>query len=76
MKIRTGTKVAGSSQFIECELEDSDMQDVEGWADLPVSQRWKMMTKRGDSFVVEYMLRNDHISQEYAAQRMQEIRGS
>ena len=76
MKIRTGTKVAGSSQFIECELEDADMLDVPNWDELTPAQKWKMMTKRGDSFVVEYMLRNDHISQEFAAARMAAIRES
>lgn len=76
MKIRTGAKVAGSSQIIECELEDSDMQDIEGFSEMPAAKRWQAMTKRGDSFVVEYMLRNNHISQDYASTRMQEIRSS
>lgn len=73
MKVRSGARIAGSSQSIDVELEDSDMRDIEGWDEKPLAERWRTMTKRADTLLVEYMLRGGHITQEYANDRLQQI---
>lgn len=75
MKVKSGAKVSGSSQSIEIELSEQDMMDVEGWDEIPVGKKWQKMTQRADMLIVEYMMRNGHISSEYAAQRRDEILG-
>lgn len=75
MKVRTGCKVGGSLQFIEVELDDADMADQPGFADLATPARFKAMSQRADLMVVKYLMENGHISEEYAAQRVREIRG-
>jgi hypothetical protein len=66
----------GSGQTVEVELDDGDMADVEGWDAMALSEKWKTMTVRADTLVIEYMLRNGHISQEYAQQRIRELRSA
>lgn len=75
MKFRTGTRVPGSNQTVDLELEDSDMSDLPDWDTYPLSKKWQVMTVRGDSLIVEYLFRNEHISKEFAQQRMAEIKG-
>lgn len=71
--MKSEARVAGSSQVIGVVVEDSDMAGIAGWEDLSLTDRWRAMTKRADMMIVEYMLRNGHISDEYARQRMEEI---
>ncbi len=75
MKARSEAKIGGTGQVIGIELEDHDMGDVEGWAELPIASRWKKMTQRADMMVVEYMLRNGHVSPEWAGERIKAIQG-
>lgn len=74
MKVRSVARITGSNQTIDVELEDSDMQDIPDWMELPLAKRFQVMTQRADSLVIEYMYRNNHISKEFAQQRMGEIR--
>lgn len=74
MNVRSEAHPGGSGKTIAVELEDNDMRDVDGFDDLPMAVRWRKMTDRADSLLVEWMLRRGDISSEFASQRMNEIK--
>lgn len=67
------SKAKPLSKEIEVTLTESDMADVEGWAEMPYAAKFKKMSDRADALLVQYMLRRGDISQEFAEQRMREI---
>lgn len=77
MQVTSGTAMPNSPQHIEITLTDSDVVpssvSEEAWAALSAVGRWQFLSRAADKMVVEYMLRNSHISQEYAEQRIREI---
>lgn len=74
MKVYSAAKPAGGGKEYGVGLEDSDMADVEGWDTLGVAEKHKRMTDRADMMLVALMLRRGDISQEFAEQRIREIR--
>lgn len=71
MKVYSEAKPSGKTVGVE--LDENDMADKEGFADLPYAVKHKAMSDRADALLVQYMLRRGDISPEYAEQRMREI---
>jgi hypothetical protein len=74
MQVYSEARPAGGGKVIGITLTDDDMQDVDGWLSLSTGQRFRAMSNRADALIVQYMLRRGDISQEFAAQRLQEIK--
>lgn len=61
---------------IEVTLEESDAETlIEGWAGMNLQKRWQALSDRADLMIVEYMLRRQEISKEYAMERISRIKG-
>jgi hypothetical protein len=73
MKARSEARVGGTGQIISVELEDSDMFEVDGYDSMSLAQRWVKMTTKADLLVIKYLLDGQHVSQEWAAERVQQI---
>lgn len=74
MKVRSEAGIPGTNhQIISVELDDSDMFEVEGFDTMGLSQRWVTMTTKADLLVIKYLLDGQHVSQEWAAARVQQI---
>ncbi len=74
MKVYSEARPGGGGKVIGITLTDDDMGDVEGFDALAAAQKWRALSDRADMMLVEYLLRRGDISQEYAAQRVWEIR--
>lgn len=74
MNVYSEARPAGGGKTYGVGLEESDMGDVAGWADLDVAKRHKAMSDRADMLLVMLMLRRGDVSEEYAAQRIREIK--
>lgn len=76
MKVRSEARVSGSGQLISVELEASDMVgEVENFDSLSLSDKFKAMSVRADLLVIKYLLEGQHVSQEWAMERVRQIRG-
>jgi hypothetical protein len=64
MKARSEARVGGTGQIIS---------EVDGYDSMSLAQRWVKMTTKADLLVIKYLLDGQHVSQEWAAERVQQI---
>lgn len=73
MQVRSGARPNG--KYIEVTLDEDDVFP-DGAGPTTLADKWRSMSKTADTLLVEYMARNGDISNEFAAQRLAEIRGT
>lgn len=78
MKATSIASPPGGGKQIVVELEDSDMinsrQSEDEWHSLNVLDRYRKMSDLADILVVDHMRRRGDISEEFAGQRINEIK--
>lgn len=74
MRVYSEARPAGGGKTVGIGLDDNDMNDLDGYEYLTPIERWRAMSDRADLMLVEYLVRRGDISEEYAAQRIREIK--
>jgi hypothetical protein len=75
MQVRTDGRSKNGS-IMEITLDENDAREfISGWEEMSLADRWKALSNKADTMLVEYMYRRGEITPEFAKQRMQEIAG-
>jgi hypothetical protein len=70
MKVNVGTRTQ-SGRVVEVELEDVDGEKTfSDWADISVDKRFKKLSAWADLLVLQYLLRDQEIHQDYFNERL------